>query len=432
MAQQYVFNPFTNNLDNTYVLPSLTSGSVIFFNGTDLAQDNSNLFWDATNHRLGIGTVSPSVPLDVNGATRIRNLSTGILHADSSGNLTSSLVVLTSEVSGILPVANGGTGVSSLGTLSDAGTDGIVVTGGANSVISNVSLAQHVADASHNGYLSSTDWSTFNGKQVAGNYITALTGDVTASGPGSVAATLASVNGNVGTFGSATSIPSFTVNAKGLITAASGNSIAARTTQVFTSGTSQTYTTPAGARSLYIRMVAGGGGAGGTGAGATNGGTGGTTTFGTFTVIGGGGSVAGTNVGAVGGSGGSGTAVVRVMGGAGSGAQASGFAISGPGGSTPLGAPTQQLSNGTATTKVAAVVGILYGSGAVGGPGDLATYNGTPGAGGGEYAEILINSPSGTYTYTVGVGGTAGALGGTGVAGAAGAAGIIIVEEYYQ
>ena len=29
---------------------------------------------------------------------------------------------------------------------------------------SGTSLAQHVADASHNGYLSSTDWSTFNSK----------------------------------------------------------------------------------------------------------------------------------------------------------------------------------------------------------------------------------------------------------------------------
>lgn len=53
-----------------------------------------------------------------------------------------------------------------IGNLTDAGTDGIVVTGGTGSIIgSGTSLAQHVADASHNGYLSSTDWSTFNNKQ---------------------------------------------------------------------------------------------------------------------------------------------------------------------------------------------------------------------------------------------------------------------------
>jgi hypothetical protein len=47
------------------------------------------------------------------------------------------------------------------------------------------------ADAATNGYLSSTDWISFTNKQAAGDYITALTGDVTASGPGSIAATIA-------------------------------------------------------------------------------------------------------------------------------------------------------------------------------------------------------------------------------------------------
>jgi hypothetical protein len=88
-----------------------------------------------------------------------------------------------------------------------------------------VSITQ--ATTSTNGYLSSTDWNTFNNKQPAGSYITALTGDVSASGPGSAVATLATVNSNVGSFGSSTSIPSFTVNAKGLITAASGNAVVA-------------------------------------------------------------------------------------------------------------------------------------------------------------------------------------------------------------
>ena len=88
-----------------------------------------------------------------------------------------------------------------------------------------VSITQ--ATTSTNGYLSSTDWNTFNNKQAAGNYITALTGDGTASGPGSAAFTLATVNSNVGSFGSSTSIPNFTVNAKGLITAAGSNAVVA-------------------------------------------------------------------------------------------------------------------------------------------------------------------------------------------------------------
>jgi hypothetical protein len=48
--------------------------------------------------------------------------------------------------------------------------------------------------------------------------ITSLTGDVTGSGPGITATTLATVNATPGTFGSGSVVPVVTVNAKGLIT----------------------------------------------------------------------------------------------------------------------------------------------------------------------------------------------------------------------
>lgn len=67
---------------------------------------------------------------------------------------------------------------------------------------------------SQGGSTSAMTWTNPASFQPAGNYITALTGDVTATGPGSVAATLATVNSNVGTFASVT------VNGKGLVTAA--------------------------------------------------------------------------------------------------------------------------------------------------------------------------------------------------------------------
>lgn len=54
----------------------------------------------------------------------------------------------------------------------------------------------------------------------SGSGITALTGDATATGPGSAVLTLATVNANVGSFTNA----NITVNAKGLITAASNGS----------------------------------------------------------------------------------------------------------------------------------------------------------------------------------------------------------------
>lgn len=48
-----------------FTLPSLTSGSVLFSNGTTVAQKNSNFFWDNTNNRLGLGTTSPANAFDV-------------------------------------------------------------------------------------------------------------------------------------------------------------------------------------------------------------------------------------------------------------------------------------------------------------------------------------------------------------------------------
>src|ERR1019366_7435122 len=92
---------------------------------------------------------------------------------------------------------------------------------GGGNLTADRTLSITQASGSTDGYLSHTDWTTFNNKQAAGNYITALTGDATASGPGSAALTLATVNGNVGTF----MFASLTINAKGLITSASSAAI---------------------------------------------------------------------------------------------------------------------------------------------------------------------------------------------------------------
>lgn len=50
-------------------LPTFTNGSVIFSNGTTLAQDNANFFWDDTNNRLNIGGSTGTSKLNVKGAT---------------------------------------------------------------------------------------------------------------------------------------------------------------------------------------------------------------------------------------------------------------------------------------------------------------------------------------------------------------------------
>lgn len=57
---------------------SYTNGSVLFSDGTNIAQNNNQLFWDNTNARLGIGTNSPSAKLNIAGG--------GIKLASSLGN----------------------------------------------------------------------------------------------------------------------------------------------------------------------------------------------------------------------------------------------------------------------------------------------------------------------------------------------------------
>lgn len=66
----------------------------------------------------------------------------------------------------------------------------INVTANGLSVDGSQALTLGLSSAGSTGALSSTDWSTFNSKQSAGNYITALSGDVVATGPGSAVSTI--------------------------------------------------------------------------------------------------------------------------------------------------------------------------------------------------------------------------------------------------
>lgn len=207
--------------------PMTTTGDLEYESATNVA---SRLPIGTTGQLL---TVVGGIPAWASPATSGTVTSVSVVSANGlAGTVatatTTPAITLSTTITGILQGNGTAISAATTGNLTDAGTDGITVTGGTGAVLgTGTSLSQHVADTTHNGYLSSTDWNTFNGKQAAGNYITALTGDATATGPGSVAITFATVNGNVGTFGSSTSIPTFTVNAKGLITAASGNAVVA-------------------------------------------------------------------------------------------------------------------------------------------------------------------------------------------------------------
>ncbi len=57
-----------NYLDGTSVL----AGGVMFGNGTRIAQDPANFYWNDSSNRLGIGNTDPQFTLDVNGDVRVR------------------------------------------------------------------------------------------------------------------------------------------------------------------------------------------------------------------------------------------------------------------------------------------------------------------------------------------------------------------------
>lgn len=123
---------------------------------------------------------------------------TGISVSVTDPATTPNITITNTAPDQVVSIASG-TGINVTGTYPNftvaATSTGSVTAVTASSPLSssggatpNITITQ--AGASTNGYLSSTDWNTFNGKQASGNYITDLTGEATASGPGSANVTL--------------------------------------------------------------------------------------------------------------------------------------------------------------------------------------------------------------------------------------------------
>ena len=254
---------------NSQSVPTLTSGLAITYNFTAGAGETDfwNLYTGASGssfqwrQKTGVGTSTRLMNLDQNGVLTLLAAPvivplTGYLKGNGASALTASATVpLADLATGALPsgvtVNNAnwsGTGLalSNLAAQASytfvanntAGSASPTAVTGSAALFTAMGVAPNASGGVSlvNGAITAGNclkWSS-SGIQDAGaacgsggSGITALTGDVTASGTGSVAATLATVNGNVGSFGGASSVPSFTVNAKGLITAASATAVIA-------------------------------------------------------------------------------------------------------------------------------------------------------------------------------------------------------------
>ena len=209
-----ILSIFPNNITDLFLVGYSGSGVATSSNSEFVVDPTAKLGLFLNSTKVGIGTTSPYAPLSV------------------VGQIVASYFTATSTTASTFPLAN-------ITKLSNLTSNGFVKTSGGDGTLSVDTTTYEsgltagdgltrtandfdcdTANSSTFGCLSSTDWSTFNNKQTSGNYITALTGDVSATGPNSVTATLATVNANVGSYTNA----NITVNAKGLITAASNGS----------------------------------------------------------------------------------------------------------------------------------------------------------------------------------------------------------------
>lgn len=124
--------PIAVGSNSPLIVPTGTSGGIIGFTSTT-ARSSSVLL---TNHALivGGGAGATPTPLASLGTT------TTVLHGNASGDPTFGAVVLTTDVSGILPVANGGTGSAT------AAYSNLLYQ-------SSVSLTQNIANTSKNALI---------------------------------------------------------------------------------------------------------------------------------------------------------------------------------------------------------------------------------------------------------------------------------------
>ncbi len=142
-------------VDNGYELDELHNVAISSpLNNQGLFYETATQLWKnkSIDTALGYTPVPTTRQLTINGTTY-----------DLSANRTWSVGTVTS--------------VTALAPLSSSG-----------GTTPNITISQ--ATGSTNGYLSAADWTTFNSKQPAGNYITALSGEASGSGPGTASVTL--------------------------------------------------------------------------------------------------------------------------------------------------------------------------------------------------------------------------------------------------
>lgn len=208
-----------------YILASTTGGTMSWVDPTSVSSA-----WNLTGNASGasnfIGTTDATNPfvIKTNSATRISiggtgtinvaAFTTGVVHAGATGDLSSSPVSLTADVSGILPPANGGTGVNNGsntitlgGNMSTGGTfstTGTFSSGGNFSTTGTFSTGGNFSTS--NAFTTTTGPITLNAFNAGGSNVTLpASGTLLAAGGAGSFSTLTSTgNTTLGTTNAAT------------------------------------------------------------------------------------------------------------------------------------------------------------------------------------------------------------------------------------
>ncbi len=180
-----------------------------------VARDHAGIFWveGSSLFRAAFNTVGDDTTVGANvgftagaitatAGLTVSSLGAGVAHLSSGGAFSSSLVSLTADVTGILPVANGGTGV---GTLAN---HGVLLGQGTGNIAATAAM---------------TDGQLLVGQSTADPLPKTLSGDATLAATGAL--TLATTGVTATSYGDASHVATFTVDAKGRLTAAASPSI---------------------------------------------------------------------------------------------------------------------------------------------------------------------------------------------------------------
>jgi hypothetical protein len=146
----------------TTAIASGTIGRVFFQGSGNVLQQSTNLFWDNSNNRLGIGTSSPGQTLDVSGNSRFQfgTIESGINITGNSGSTTAAILIGTGTLgtSGALEIwRNGAFALQFVSNIANLGTTytrlkqgaGLTITGsgGSSTAANSLTLGSNAADA---------------------------------------------------------------------------------------------------------------------------------------------------------------------------------------------------------------------------------------------------------------------------------------------